>query len=98
MFNLRKHEPTMQEIEKRIKQYYVTIVDAPLDFVDKILSYFTMYDWKIYIGNIVLPICPNIYFYYKDYIRKNYKTVRYIAMEEQIENNESFPKGWVTIE
>jgi len=85
----------MQEIKKRIKQYYVTIVDAPLDFVDQILSKIRKYDWRIYVGNNVLPICPKIYFDNIDYIRQHYTTARHIFIEKQ---NESFPKGWVTIE
>jgi len=94
-YDAKKHEPTMQEIENWIKQYYVTIIDASFDFVDKLLSNFPMYDWRIYVGNIALPICPDIYFYYKDYIRQNYKIARHIMIEKQ---NKSFPKGWVTIE
>jgi len=99
LFKARKYEPTMTEIEKLIKQRDVTIANATLDFLDKILSHFRMYQWNIYL-NDGSPICPDVYFYYKDFIRKNYKKARYISMEELIENNEIFPlpKGVVALE
>jgi len=90
-FNLRKQEPTMDEIANSIKQRYVIIANASLDFVDKILSNFCMYQWMIYLENERTPICPNVYFYHKDYIRQHYKKARYITMEELIESNEIFP-------
>jgi len=93
-YDAKKRKPSLSEIEKRIKQYYVTVIDAPFDFLNKMLSNFRMYQWKIYVGNMVLPICPDTYFDNIDYIRQNYTVVRHIFMEKQ---NES-PKGWVTIE
>jgi len=98
LYKARKHEPTMQEIKKLIKQRGIVIAHPSFDFMEKILSNFPMYKWRIYVGNDVSPLCPNVYFYYRDLIRKNHKTVRSISMDRKIENNEIYPLGWVSID
>jgi len=98
VYKARKHEPTISEIEKLLEKSDVTIVNAPIDFMEHVVFNFPTYGWRIYVEkDDEAHLSPDVYLQNRDAIRSNYKSVHHIIMERKMENNES-PIGWVYIE
>jgi len=99
LYKARKHEPTMEEIEKLLEKSDVKIVNAPIDFMEHVVFNVTTREWRIYVEkDDEAHLSPDVYLQNRDAIRSKYKSVHYIIMERKMENNESRPIGWVYIE
>jgi len=99
LYKARKHKPTISEIEKLLEKSDVTIVNAPIDFMEHVVFNFSTYDWRIYDEkDDEAHSSPDVYLQNREIIRSKYKSVHRIIMERKRENNERYPIGWVYIE
>jgi len=99
LYKARNNKPSLSEIEKLLEKSDVIIVNAPIDFMERIVFNFPSYEWRIYVEkDDEAHLSPDVYLQNCDAIRSNHESAHHLIMEKKTENNERYPIGWVYIE